>query len=162
MGQLKMVGPKGQEREMCLAATVSLQGWLLPMEDNHVRHRCPVPLQGRGLHCPLPLPVLGRGIAVLGCFVFCWVPPACPGAGAVPPQGQDLALLLVERHEAAVILGVAFACHGPSGRLHDPLLHQLCHTVSSANVLREHSSPSFRSLMKMLKRTGLGTDPWDR
>jgi len=32
--------------------------------------------------------------------------------------------------------------------------------VSSANLLRVHSVPSSRSLMKMLNRTGPSTDPW--
>jgi len=32
--------------------------------------------------------------------------------------------------------------------------------VSSANLLREHSIPSFRSLIKMLNKTGPKTEPW--
>ncbi|KAK4817624.1 LOW QUALITY PROTEIN: hypothetical protein QYF61_021527, partial [Mycteria americana] len=79
--------------------------------------------------------------------------------GVVVTQVQDLALSFVEPHTIdlspwiqPVQVPLAFL---PSSR--STLPHNL---VSSANLLRVHSIPLSRSLIKILNRTGPSTEPW--
>jgi len=81
--------------------------------------------------------------------------------GVVVTQMQDLALGLVKTHTVDLcpsIQPVRSPCIAflPSSRL--TLLPNL---VSSANLLRVHSTPSSNSLIKMLNNTGPNTEPWE-
>ncbi|KAK4810817.1 hypothetical protein QYF61_008789 [Mycteria americana] len=80
--------------------------------------------------------------------------------GVVVTKVQDLALGLVESHTIASAHRSSLSrslCRDflPSSR--STLPHNL---VSSANLLRVHSIPLSRSLIKILNRTGPNTEPW--
>ncbi|KAK4824318.1 LOW QUALITY PROTEIN: hypothetical protein QYF61_013593 [Mycteria americana] len=70
----------------------------------------------------------------------------------VVTQVQDPALGLVEPHTVGLSPSIQ-----PAQIPLSTLPHNL---VSSANLLRVHSIPSSRSLIKMLNRTGPNTEPW--
>ncbi|KAK4829606.1 hypothetical protein QYF61_005706, partial [Mycteria americana] len=72
--------------------------------------------------------------------------------GVVVAQVQDPTLSLVESHTIGL---------GPSTQpIRIPLSTLPHELVSSANLLRVHSIPSSRSLIKILNRTGPNTEPW--
>jgi len=80
--------------------------------------------------------------------------------GVVVTQGQDPALGLVEPYTVGLSPSIQ-PVQIPLQSL--PTLKQInnpAQLVSSANLLREHSIPSSRSLIKMLNKTAPKIEPW--
>jgi len=99
-------------------------------------------------------------------FLFCQATfqPLLPNPvalhGVAVTQGQDPAFGLVEPHTAGLspsIQPVQIPLQGLPTLSRSTLPPNL---VPSANLLREHSIPSARSLIKTLNKTGLKTEPW--